>query len=426
MVAATVGDTIVAVSSGRPPAAIAIIRTSGPAALEAAERLAGPLGASRRARLRTLRDPRDGSPVDRALLISFAAPDTVTGENIVEYQCHGSKAVVSALIAVLTLFDGVREAHPGEFTRRALSNGKIDLTQAEGLAELLEAETEAQRKSALARSQGALRARIEQWREAVLARSAELEVAIDYSDEDDGGGTAIASERLELAEEMSELLAAPRVEKLRDGVRVVIAGPPNCGKSSLFNALAGQERAIVTPIAGTTRDRIEASLAIDGLAIVLIDTAGLRATDDVVEQIGVGLALREIDEADVVIWLGDSVDRPQHPRLLAVTPKNDLVEGVRGPSVSSRSGAGLGDLKSEIVKIAAEIVPADAQVALNAREAALLSSARDALARAVGLGDPLLAAEELRAARHALDMIAGRAGVDDLLDTLFARFCLGK
>jgi len=427
MVAATVGDTIVAVSSGRPPAAIAIIRTSGPAALEAAERLAGPLGPARTATLRALRDPRDGSLIDRAIILLFLAPDSATGENIVEYQCHGGKAVIAAMIAALTSLDQVREAQPGEFTRRALANGKLDLTQAEGLAELLEAETEAQRKSALARSQGALRARIEQWREAVLARSAELEVAIDYSDEDDGRGTAIASERLnELAEEMSELLAAPRVEKLRDGVRVVIAGPPNCGKSSLFNALAGQERAIVTPIAGTTRDRIEASLVIDGVAIVLIDTAGLRATDDAVEQIGVGLALREIDEADVVIWLGDSAERPQHPRLLAVTPKNDLVEGARGPSISSRSGAGLGELKSAIVEIASGIVPADAQVALNAREAALLSSGRDALARAAGLDDPLLAAEELRAARLVLDMIAGRAGVDDLLDSLFARFCLGK
>jgi len=420
-------DTIVAVSSGRPPAAIAIVRTSGSVALEAAERLAGPLGRARTATLRTLRDPRDGSLIDSAIVLLFAAPHSATGENLVEYQCHGGKAVVAALIAALTSLDHVREAQPGEFTRRALSNGKIDLTQAEGLAELLEAETEAQRKSALARSQGALRTRIEQWREAVLAHSAELEVAIDYSDEEDGSGDGDASDRLlNLVRQMSELLEAPRVEKLRDGVRAVIAGPPNSGKSSLFNALSGQERAIVTPIPGTTRDRIEASLAIGGLAIVLVDTAGLRAAEDVVEQIGVDLAHREIDEADVIIWLGDEIDRPAHPRLLAVTPKCDLGECEGNSAVSALDGTGLDDLKAAIGKIAAAIVPADAQLALNARESALLSDCRDALSRAAGLDDPLLAAEELRGARYALDMIAGRAGVDDLLDSLFERFCLGK
>ena len=427
MIGITVGDTIVALSSGRPPAAIAVVRTSGPAAFAAAERLAGPLGTPRIAHLKALRDPHDGSLIDRAILLCFAAPDSATGEDIVEYQCHGGKAVIAALIAALASLDHVREAQPGEFTRRALANGKIDLTQAEGLAELLEAETEAQRKSALARSQGALRTRIEQWREALLERSAELEVAIDYADEEDGGGSAAGPGRLnELAQDMSGLLAAPRVEKLRDGVRVVISGPPNSGKSSLFNALAGQDRAIVTPVAGTTRDRIEASLAIDGLAIVLVDTAGLRATEDVVERIGVDLARREIEEADVVIWLGDRVAQPKHPRLLAITPKSDLIASPVGQCVSARSGAGIDDLKRVIATTAASIVPAENTLAINARESILLLDCRDAVVRAAGNNDPVLAAEELRTARHALDMIAGRAGVDDLLDTLFARFCLGK
>ena len=427
MAASTVDDTIVALSSGRLPAAIAIVRTSGPAALEAAELLAGSLGSERTAQLRALRDPRDGSLIDHAILLTFTAPNTSTGQDIVEYQCHGGRAVVAALIAALTSIDRIRAAEPGEFTRRALANGKIDLTQAEGLAELLEAETEAQRKSALARSQGALRVRLEQWRAAVLACSAELEVAIDYSDEEDGAGaTDVAPQLGRIAGEMSDLLAAPRVEKLRDGVRVVIAGPPNSGKSSLFNALAGQERAIVTAIAGTTRDRIEAALAFDRLAVVLVDTAGLRHTADPVERIGVDLARREVAEADILVWLGGKDGKPAHPRVLVVTTKADLGGGFEGLRVSSSSGAGISALKSAIAQIGADVVPAKSQLALNAREADLLGECRDALTRALQVGDPVLCAEEVRAARYALDTISGRGGVEELLDTLFARFCLGK
>ena len=424
--AATAGDTIVALSSGALPAAIAIVRTSGPAALEAAERIAGSIDRSRTAFLRTLRDPRDGALIDRAIILSFTAPNTVTGEDIVEYQCHGGKAVVSALIAALISVDGIRGAQPGEFTRRALTNGKIDLTQAEGLAELLEAETEAQRKSALARSQGELRIRLEQWRGEVLACSADAEVAIDYSDEDHGnsaGGVAPTLRRL--SREMSEMLDSPRVEKLRDGVRVVIAGPPNSGKSSLFNALAGQDRAIVTAIPGTTRDRIEAPLAMEGVALILVDTAGLRRTEDPVERIGVDIARSEIAEADVLLWLG-TVDQPEHPRLLRVATKSDLEARSFGLPVSCLDQSGIPELKSSIAAMAAGITPAASQLALNAREADLLAVCRDALDRAAGADDLVLAAEDLRSARYSIDMISGRAGVDDLLDSLFARYCLGK
>ena len=420
------GETIVALSSGRPPAAIAVLRTSGPGAFEAAEAIAGPLGAARRASLRTLRDPRDGSHIDQALLLHFVGPDTATGENIVEYQCHGGKAVVDALIAALTALPGVRLAEPGEFTRRALLNGRIDLTQAEGLAELLEAETEAQRKSALRRSEGALRARIESFRETLLVLSAEAEVAIDYADEEDGQAWRDGRARLDaMIGEIGELLAAPRVEKLRDGVRVVIAGPPNSGKSSLVNALAGQERAIVTPIAGTTRDRIEVPLALGGIPIVLVDTAGLRETDDAVERIGVGLAEQEVAEADVVLWLGDD-PAPRCSNVIIVAGKSDLGAAGEGVRVSARTGEGMDRLKQLIMEQAEAIVPASTQLALNSREAAHLLACYSALSRAAAVSDPLLAAEELRCARLALDQVSGRAGIEYLLDTLFARFCLGK
>lgn len=427
MAGTTQGDTIVALSSGRPPAAIAVIRTSGPGAVAAAEAIAGPMSAPRQASLRLLRDPASNQPIDHALVLFFPGPDSATGENIVEYQCHGSKAVVDALIGALTSRSGLRQAVPGEFTRRALLNGRIDLTQAEGLAELLEAETEAQRKSALRRSEGALRRRIERFREAVLALAAEAEVAIDYADEEEGAKAHDPSARLaSLAGEIGELLDAPRVEKLRDGVRVVVAGPPNAGKSSLVNALAGQERAIVTPIAGTTRDLIEVPLSIEGIPVVLVDTAGLRDAGDSIERIGVDLATREAMEADILLWLGEAEGRPSHVNLVQVASKCDLGIAGSGLPVSTLTGEGLDELKRAISRLAGPIVPAAADVALNCREAELLAEVSSALLRAAALSDPVLAAEELRGARGSLDRVSGRAGVDDLLDALFGRFCLGK
>ncbi|MCY7338825.1 MAG: tRNA uridine-5-carboxymethylaminomethyl(34) synthesis GTPase MnmE, partial [Sphingomonas bacterium] len=388
-----IDDTIVALSSGRPPAAIAVVRTSGRAAFAAAAAIAGPLPPPRTASLRILRDPRDQAPIDRALVLCFAAPDTATGEDIVEYQCHGGRAVVDALIAALISFDGVRGAEPGEFTRRALGYGRIDLTQAEGLAELLEAETEAQRHSALKRSEGALRSQIEAWRAAVLDMAAEAEVAIDYADEDDGTAAYDPAARLTaLAAEIEALLAAPRVEKLRDGVRVVVAGPPNAGKSSLVNALAGQPRAIVTPIAGTTRDRIEVPLAIDGLPLVLVDTAGLRDSDDSIERIGVRLARQEIEEADILLWLGGPDDLPDHRQALLVAAKCDIRQAL-GLAVSAVTGAGIDALKAAITGRAAEIVPAPSRLALNQREADLLKHCAASLHRASLLSDPVLSAE---------------------------------
>ncbi|MBA3729687.1 MAG: tRNA uridine-5-carboxymethylaminomethyl(34) synthesis GTPase MnmE, partial [Sphingomonas sp.] len=363
----------------------------------------------------------------RGLLLYFPGPDTSTGEDVVEYQCHGSKAVVAALIASLIALPGLRAAGPGEFTRRGLANGRIDLTQAEGLAELLEAESEAQRISALRRAEGELRRQIDAWRSDVLALSAEAEVAIDYADEEDGAVMFDPAPRLHaLVRSIDALLAAPRVERLRDGVRLVVAGPPNAGKSSLVNALAGEARAIVTSSPGTTRDVVEVPLSIGGVSLTLVDTAGLRDTDEEVERIGIGLAERQIERADLLLWLGESADMPPHPRSLLVVSKADLHVRTSGQRVSVVDGEGMDDLKRWITEQAANVVPQPEQPGLNAREDVLLTDCRGALARATALHAPVLIADELRLSRTSLDMISGKAGVEDLLDALFSRFCVGK
>jgi tRNA modification GTPase len=421
-------DTIVAQSSGRPPAAIAVIRLSGPAARASAEELAGPLPAERHAVLRRLRDPRDGSLIDQALVVRFDAPRTATGEDVVEFQCHGGRATIDALINALLAQPGVRLAHPGEFTRRALANGRIDLTEAEGLADLLTAETELQRRSAMARAGGELRARLDDWRERLLALSARAEVAIDYADEDDGvADTELAPDIRKLAAEMSTLVEAPRVEPLRDGIRVVVAGPPNSGKSSLVNALAQAERAIVTPIAGTTRDVIEVPLAIGGVPFVLVDTAGLRESGDTVEAIGIDRARSEVERADILLWLGPARQGPSHTELIEISPKADLNPSDDARlSVSAVTGEGLASLTATLVERARRLLPKGDELALDRRQHELLAHGQAALVRAEALDSPVLVAEELRVARQAIDRISGRAGVEQLLDTLFSRFCLGK
>lgn len=420
-------DTIVALSSGRPPAAIAIVRTSGPAALDAAQAIAGPLPDARQAALRRLTDPRDGSLLDQALVLRFDAPNSSTGENIVEYQCHGGRATVDALIAALLQQPGLRLAEPGEFTRRALANGRIDLTEAEGLADLLTAETELQRRSALARAGGALRRRLDDWRERLLALAAQAEVAIDYSDEEDGSAAPRLSRTMEqLATDMGMLANAPSVEPLRDGIRVVVAGPPNAGKSSLVNALARSEKAIVTHIPGTTRDVIEVPLAIDGVPFVLVDTAGLRQSDDVVESIGVERARSEAQRADLLLWLGEPSEAPDHDGLIQIGAKADLQRAGVGLPVSSVTGEGLSNLTAALLDGARTLLPRGDELALDRRQHDLLREAESALQRAARLEDPVLVAEELRIARVAIDRISGLAGVEELLDALFGRFCLGK
>lgn len=420
-------DTIVALSSGRPPAAIAVVRTSGPAAFDAAQAIAGRLPEARTAALRRLADPDSGALIDEALVLRFDAPNSATGENIVEYQCHGGRATVDALITALLHRPGVRLAEPGEFTRRALANGRIDLTEAEGLADLLMAETELQRRSAMARAGGALRRRLDGWRDRLLALSADAEVAIDYADEEEGAaGKNLESPISDLAAEISDLVNAPRVEPLRDGIRVVVAGPPNAGKSSLVNALAQSEKAIVTHIPGTTRDVIEVPIAIDGVPFVLVDTAGLRQSEDVVESIGIDRARSEAERADILLWLGEPGDSPGHPALIGISAKCDLERRGPGLPVSAVTGDGLAELTEALLRSARELLPRGDQLALDRRQHDLLGEALAALERASRLSDPVLVAEELRSARSSVDKISGRAGVEELLDALFGRFCLGK
>lgn len=426
----TAPDTIYALASGRPPAAIAIVRVSGPAAHEAGRRLAGSLPEVREAALRELRHPGDASLLDRGLVLRFDAPASSTGEHVVEFHIHGGRAVGDAVLAALGALDGLRSAEPGEFTRRALANGRIDLTEAEGLADLIDAETESQRRTALALAEGGLRRQIEQWQERLLGLSARAEQAIDYDEDDQCIDPGISSDCGALARELGEWLDRPRMEPLRDGVQVVVAGPPNVGKSSLLNAITGNDRAIVTDLPGTTRDHIEVPLALGGIPLVLTDTAGLRRSDEPVERIGIERSRALIAASDVLLWLGEPGDVPPHPRPILVHARSDLPERSAAPAgsipVSAVTGEGIAALLEHIARAASELLPGEDALALNRRQAAHLDEAREALARAARQGDVVTVAEEFRLARSAFDRLTGRAGIEDVLDALFSRFCLGK
>ena len=432
----TAGVTIYALSSGAPPAALAIIRISGPDAGSALRALAGTLPAPRRASLRTLRDPASTDILDRALVLWFPGPDTATGEDLAELHLHGGRAVVRAVESALSALDGLRLAEPGEFTRRAFLHGRMDLAEAEGLSDLLFAETEAQRVTALRMASGHLSRQVEAWRGEVLRLSALVEAELDFSDEDDvgddvadhvGEGIAVLAGEIDLA------LARPRAERLRDGVRVVLAGPPNAGKSTLLNALLQREAAIVSDIAGTTRDVIEAPVALGGIPFVLTDTAGLRDEGaEVIESIGIARAQDAIAAADIVLWLGGEGEGPDHPRLWEIEAQIDR-RGVPRETkraarhrLSARTGSGLDALIDDLVTTARSLLPAGDEVALNARQHRLLGECAAALHDAGSQTDGLLRAEGLRLARHALDRLLGRTHVEDMLDALFGAFCIGK
>lgn len=424
------GETIFALSSGSPPAAISVIRVSGPQAHRAGQALCGSLPQARHAAVRQLCDS-GGAVLDEALVLRFDGPASSTGEDLLEFHCHGGRAVVNAILAALGDIDGLRFARPGEFTRRAFENGRIDLTEAEGLADLIEAETESQRRAALLMAEGVFGEQVGAWQARLIELSARAEAAIDYVDEDSvDTDPQLSRDCGALAAELGCWLDLPRAEPLREGVRVVLAGPPNAGKSSLLNALAGQERAIVTDLPGTTRDHIEVPLALSGVPIRLTDTAGLRESGELVERIGVDRARSLIGLADVLVWLGDADEAPDHPHLVCVHARSDLPERGTAPDgtipVSAKTGQGLAALTSAIVAEARSLLPAEGQIALNARQAGCIALAREALEGAGRTRDLVILAEALRAARVAFDRLTGRAGVEDLLDALFGRFCLGK
>lgn len=426
--AAPLRDTIFALSSGTPPAAIAVVRISGPAADDALASLARTLPPPREARLVTLR--REGAILDRALALRFPGPASATGEDVAELHLHGGRSVVAAVEAALAALPGLRVAVPGEFTRRAFENGRIDLAEAEGFADLIAAETESQRRAALALAGGALSRQVERWRSQLLGLAAQIEAVLDFSDEDDVAElpAAFAPEIAALAGEIADCLARPPAERLRDGVRVVAAGPPNCGKSTLINALAGREVAITSNIAGTTRDLIEAPVKLRGTPLLLVDTAGLRVSSDEIEAIGVGRAEAALAAADLVLWLGDPDSSPVGERAIKVQTKSDLAPA--DPryqlAVSAMTGAGMNALVDQIITSARALLPCEGDFALHGRHRRLLAQASELLAEVDCSRDPLIAAELLRGARNVLDRLTGRAGVEDVLDTLFARFCIGK
>lgn len=423
-------DTIFALSSGRPPAAIAVVRVSGPRALPALEMLAGTRPPQpRRAQLMELAG--GGELLDRALVIWFEAPHTATGEDLVEFHLHGGRAVVAAVESALSRIEGLRAAEPGEFTRRAFAHGRIDLTEAEGLADLLAAETQAQRRAALQLAGGSLSREVRGWADRLLSLAAAVEARLDFSDEgdvDEGLPREWEQERERLAAEIAGLLARPPAERLREGIRVVIAGPPNVGKSTLLNALAGREAAITSEVPGTTRDLIDVPVAIGGVAFVLTDSAGLRDSGDHIESIGIGRAAEAVAGADLVLWLGHPDDKPDRDGVIAIGARADLI----GPSpladlsVSALTGEGMEELAGLLAREARHLLPNEHETSVNARQRAALADARAHLEIAGGSGDLLITAEELRQARLGLDRVTGRAGVEDMLDALFNRFCIGK
>lgn len=423
-------DTIFALSSGAPPAGIAIIRVSGPQAATALRVLSGTVPEARHVRLALLCDPSDGAPLDRALTLWFPGPATVTGEDLAEFHCHGGRAVVGAIEQALASIDGLRKAEPGEFTRRAFLNGRMDLNAVEGLADLLAAETQQQRRSALLMAEGHFSRRIADWQDRLIDLSAMAEAALDFSDEDDVPAAdiedKIASGIGQLTEEVGRILAAPSAERLRDGVRVVLAGPPNAGKSTLLNALVGREAAIVSDIAGTTRDRIEVPAALRGTAFLFTDTAGLRdETGDRIETIGIDRARAAIDAADIILWLGEAGQEPRSDSIL-IAAQCDRGESRPGLPVSAKTGEGMGELTALLLERASALLPGEGDYALHHRQRDAMSRLLGHLEGAARTRDLLIVAEELRQTRAQIDLLTGQASTEHMLDRLFAGFCIGK
>ena len=422
-------DTIYALSSGALPAAIGIIRISGPAAGSALASLAGGLPPERMPVVRKLRD-HEGDTLDVALVLWFPGRRTATGEDLAELHCHGGRAVVAAVLNALAAIPGLREAEPGEFTRRAFLNGRVDLAEAEGLGDLLSAETELQRRGAMQAAGGAVSRRIDEWRSRVLVLAAAVEAVIDFADEDDVAALPddFTAKVAELAGEIQQVVAQPEAERLRDGVRVVLAGPPNAGKSSLFNALLSDDAAIVTDVAGTTRDVLERPIALGGVPFILIDTAGVRDEGaEAIEAIGIERARREIVEGHIVLWLGAPTDAPEGS--IVIRAKADLDDSSDlgdGQAVSVVTGLGLPELIDTLIERGRGILPPVDRIGFNRRQKQCALEAASCLDQVDTRSELLIAAENLRLARSALDRLVGRDSTEEMLDALFGQFCIGK
>ena len=433
--------TIYALSSGSLPAGVAVIRISGASAFHVTESLAGSLPAARLAALKTIRT-RNGLVIDRGLVLAFPGPASFTGEDCVEIHVHGGKAVAAALLAELATFDDCRLAEHGEFSRRALENGKMDLVEVEGLADLIGAETEMQRRLAMEHAAGGLSVLYDGWADRLTRARALIEAELDFADEDDVPGSVsdlVWKDMERLRSELAEHLAgADFGEIIRDGLKVVIAGPPNAGKSSLMNVLAKREVAIVTDVAGTTRDVLHVDLNIEGYAVRLYDTAGLRETDEIVEREGIRRALKTVADADLVLSLAEigeiaQIDFPGFTgRILRLGTKLDLHYSETDDYdllVSSATGAGLKELHQLLLRDLQDRA-ASLSLALPSRlrHRTLLSESLDALSAAVASdGEGLdIRAEYLRQSANSLGRITGRVDVEDLLDVIFSEFCIGK
>ncbi len=426
-------DTIYAQASARGKAGVAIIRISGPLSWSVTEVLSGSLPPARVAGLRRLR--LNGDFLDEALVLCFEAEASFTGERVTELHLHGSIATVSAVLRALSGFDGLRLAEPGEFTRRALENGQLDLTQVEGLSDLIEAETEAQRRQALTVLSGAIGQKVDGWRRNLIRACALIEATIDFADED--VPVDVSPEVLELinrvcGELRHELDGVGAAERVREGYEVAIIGRPNSGKSTLLNRLAGREAAITSDVAGTTRDVIEVRMDIDGLAVTFLDTAGLRETPDQVEAIGVARAIERAERADLRLFLLDDEEVGLiSPRAgdLVVQGKADL-RSQCGLAVSGLTGAGVGELLAEISErlsrkaAAAGTMTRERHRIAMSRAVEALEMARDEVMLRPEHAE--IAAEALRDAARALDTLVGRIDVETLLDEIFSSFCIGK
>ncbi|QYE35717.1 tRNA uridine-5-carboxymethylaminomethyl(34) synthesis GTPase MnmE [Polymorphobacter sp. PAMC 29334] len=426
--------TIFALSSGRPPAGIAIIRISGAASHDALAVLTQrEVPQVRQLVRRRLIDRADSSVLDDAMVVAFAAPSSATGDDLVELHLHGGVAVVAAVLGALSRLPGLMLAKPGEFTRRAFDNGKLDLSQVEGLADLIEAETELQRRQALGHVEGFLRDRVDGWRTALIETRADLEASLDFADEDDvpAGLASAARGRLTLlsAELDAAAIDATRGERIRDGLTVAITGPVNSGKSSLVNALAKRDVAIVSEHAGTTRDILEVRLDLGGAAVTLLDTAGLRLTTDPVEAEGVKRAIARAASADLVIVMGGGAARSED---LQIVGKCDLSGRSAGwdagqVHLSTKTGEGIGTLVAWLTIWAnTAVMRAEPALVTRERHRTAVVGAQVDIGNAIMASDSVLAAEYLRGATVQLDSIVGAVTNDDVLDAIFMRFCLGK